>query len=162
MSSFVTEFGHEIPFIPGYFKGNKRYSYFGKATEVHDGLKVVEGKELEKSGPLKDWVEFSKAVHFMAKYGLLKTYKRGVDLGGAEGTFMRMLRAAGFVKHATSVDIDNYTKVVNDDFFERLLLITKNIEDANPGAQLPVQQAKQSFDHYSHMSLGHGMVTEFS
>ena len=161
MSSFTTEFGHTIPFVPGYFERNKNYAVYANKQEIHKDLQVHQGEELNTAAPLKDWVEFSSAVYFMAKNGLGRTYKRGIDLGGAEGTCMRMFKAAGIVDHATSVDIDDYSKIADDDYFEQIIEITKNIESANLEAQQSVQGAKKLFDYFAHVKLADGMVTDF-
>jgi hypothetical protein len=48
-------------------------------------------------------------IHFMSRFGLLQTRGKAIDLGGAEGTAMRLFKAAGFVEHGTSVDIEDFS-----------------------------------------------------
>lgn len=159
MSSFTTEFGHTIPFVPGYFDRNKGYAYYAKKTDLHHGEKL-EGDELSIATPLKDYVQFSAMHQFMRKYGLAKRYGRGVDLGGAESTSMRLFKAAGMVEHATSVDMDDYSNVVSEALFERVVDIGRSPEEAKPWIKLELQIAKEVYGHFDFANLAAGLSTD--
>lgn len=164
MTSFVTEFGHEIPFVPQYFERNKGYAYYTKGTKLHEGLDVLKGDILPATAAAKDWVQFSSMYHFMERYGLLKPRRTGIDLGGAEGTIIRFLKASGFIEHATNLDIDDYTNIAGDDYFRLFVEILGQI-DSGTGSSFDniresINQAKFAFDHFPGTPVTTGMRTK--
>ncbi len=101
MDSFTTEFGHTIPFVPNYFERNRAYGDVA-VEELHPGL-TVESNPLSPHFPAKDWVSFSAMMYFLQRHDLLKRWETGIDLGGAESTCIRLLKATGWIKHATNI-----------------------------------------------------------
>ena len=67
MSSFTTQYGHEIPFWPGYFDRNKAYVAYAKDNELTKAEDVKEGDRLSFLAPAKDWAGFSSLMFFMAR-----------------------------------------------------------------------------------------------
>lgn len=161
MQSFTTEFGHVIPFVPGYFKRNSGYAHYTKGTQLHDGLAKVEGTTLGFPQPLKNWVGFSALVHFLSRYGLLQPRKAGVDLGGASGTCIRLFKAAGLLDYSVNVDIDDYQHLVSEKFFAGMLPMLRDIENQGPDFHKLVRRAKEVYDHCQNLGIGDGLVREF-
>lgn len=143
-----------------YFDANKEYAFSTKTSSLHHGGKL-EGDQLSITAVIKDWVEFSSVFHFMARYGLLRRFKRGVDLGGAEGTCIRLFKAAGYVEHATNVDIDDYSNIVDDALFERLVAIARNPREQKPAIVEAIKTSKRTFGHFDHMSVDSGLLNAF-
>lgn len=117
---FVTEFGHKIDFVPDYFARNNFYSKFAKAhwqkRRPYEG-ETIPTEPLGYYMVAKDWVLFSSLVSFLDRHGLLRQWERGIDLGGAEGTVIRLLRASGLVQDATNLDMVDFSGLVSDEFF---------------------------------------------
>ncbi len=130
MNSFTTQFGREIPFVPGFFDRNK---YFLEAdlNIFHQDLRVVSDGKLSLHYPAKDLVSYSAMVDFLDRHGLLNPRGNGIDLGGAEGTCIRLLKAAGWIGNATNLDILDMSRVADDAYFSKFVQIIRGI-DANP------------------------------
>lgn len=166
MNSFKTEFGHTIPFVPGYFDRNKAYAYYAKGARLHEGL--TEKKEpIPFNAYLKDWVEFSSLAMFMLRFGLLGTPKKsGLDLGGAEGACIRLFKAAGFIEEAYNLDIDDYSSVFNDDKFREVVDLFRNYakavpKDSEDTIRQEILAAKWGFDHYPEAPYLAGLINQF-
>lgn len=160
MTSFTTQFGHEIPFIPGYFERNNQVASYTKSSKLHAGLEVVD-RPYHVGSPLKDWVEFSSLIHFMGRSGVLRNYDRMVDLGGADGSVARFFKGMGLVKDSTNVDIDDYTKVATDELFLKFAALISDLDALTPEATALVQRSKQAFAHFHHSTLPDGLMTKF-
>lgn len=160
MDSFTTEFGHTIPFVPVYFERNSGYAKYAKSTKLHEGLTVVDGAPMNPGSVLKNWAEFSSVVHFMAKAGVLRRFGNGVDLGGASSACIRMFKAAGFIEHATNVDLDDYSKLGGDAFFRECFQFLRAFDStATPEMKEALQRAKNAFDTFSNVGLMDGIVS---
>ena len=72
MVKFITEFGQEIPLVPGYLEscGDFAINYY-KQQDYKHGLIQAEAKPLGFSLPGKDWVNVSAMINFMSRFGLL-------------------------------------------------------------------------------------------
>jgi hypothetical protein len=159
---FVTEFGHKIDFIPGYYESNKTFaeSTIGKP---YDKLRAPEksGTETEKwfaAKFIKDLVWFSKIMFFLDRWDLMSLRKnsgrsRSLDINGGTGAVAALLKAAGFVEHATVQEMADYSSVIEPDAFDALLdFLRKGIADdqnkdvlAADGRKL-LQKFKYAFD----------------
>jgi hypothetical protein len=146
---FETEFGRRIDFVPGYFESNRKFvEYLNTHSHPHT-LKVMTGPRWPWSGPAKDLVEFSGIVHFMKRFGLLQQRDRGIDLGGAEGTCAALFRSLGLVKHATNLDIMDFTQITGPTYFQEFVGLMK--DKSNPQRQAleaRIRNAKYSFDYF--------------
>lgn len=165
MTSFTTEFGNRIDFVPGYFERNNFYADYARRT----GLMPVSNDEANQRMsfhlPAKDWVMFSAMLHFMIRNNLLRKFQSGIDLGGAEATLIRLFRAAGFVEHSVNVDIVDFTKVHNDDYFREFMDAIANV-DAKTGQLADIIKnsalwVKHGADHFANYTLMTGLHTEF-
>jgi len=123
MNSFTTEYGHEIPFVPGYYDRNRFYADF--ARERWANRRPYENEPpptfISHHMVAKDLVLFSSLVTFLEDRGLTRRWRAGIDLGGAEGSVIRLFKAAGLIERATNVDIVDFTKVADDEFFRLFL-----------------------------------------
>lgn len=161
MQYFITEFGHKIPFVPGYFERNQDYAQYTKGTQLHDGLAKVAGDSLGMAQPIKNWVAFSSLVHFMARFGLPMKFGSGIDLGGASGTCIRLFKAAGIVDHGVNVDIDDYQHLVSEKFYRHVLEMFQDPEGRDENFRAHLQRSKDVYDHYSYRGLSDGLVRHF-
>ena len=148
MNKFVTEFGHEIPLVQGYLEscGDFALNYY-KQQDYDHGLVKADNKPMDFGLPGKDWVNVSAMIHFMSRFGLLKKREKAIDLGGAEGTAMRLFKAAGIVEEATSVDIEDFSAQTGDGFFEDFIAFITNM-NIYPGVnadriRASISQSKQ-------------------
>ena len=164
---FVTEFGHRIDFVPGYFERNSFYAHFAKHN--WQGRKPYEcdaqaGKPLGYYMVAKDWVLFSALVSFLSRLGLLKKWHSGIDLGGAEGTVIRLFKAAGLLDCATNLDIFDFSRVAPDAYFTEFLHRTAAPDWAN-SATHPVTDAinwaKVHLDYLPMTAPLEGLVVDF-
>lgn len=123
MNSFTTEYGHEIAFVPGYYERNRFYADF--ARERWTNRRPYENEPpptfISHHMVAKDWVLFSSLVTFLGRRGLTRRWRAGIDLGGGEGSVIRMFKAAGLVERAINVDIVDFSKVADDEFFRVFL-----------------------------------------
>lgn len=117
--SFTTEFGDEIPFLPGYFERNNFYAYYLKDIEFCDKQSPKTGTS-DIQGLVKRYVAFSAMVEFLSQINIPLGWKRGIDLGGAEGLTARLFKSAGFIEHATNLDLETYPNF-SDDVCRRFL-----------------------------------------
>lgn len=118
---FVTEFGHRIDFVPGYFERNSFYAHMAKRDWKSRRPYEGETKHTEPLGHYmlaKDLVLFSSLVDFLKRNGALRHFNTAIDLGGAEGTVIRLFRSCGFVENATNLDIVEFSSVADDAFFQ--------------------------------------------
>jgi SAM-dependent methyltransferase len=134
MNHFVTEFGHRIDFIPGYFK---------TATRALEGAMSLARFEPPRRGfmtrganwtpeaayqnsYLKTLVGFSYMAWFLENWGLLRHWGTAIDLGGGAGVLSAYLKASGLVQHATYVDLMDYSAISppHQDFIDNLAAIS--------------------------------------
>ena len=166
MNKFVTEFGHEIPLVQGYLEscGDFALNYY-KQQDYDHGLVKADNKPMDFGLPGKDWVNVSAMIHFMSRFGLLKKREKAIDLGGAEGTAMRLFKAAGIVEEATSVDIEDFSAQTGDGFFEDFIAFITNM-NIYPGVnadriRASISQSKHIFDHFADQPLESGLYVNF-
>ncbi len=161
--SFTTEFGETIPFVPGYYERNSFYANFGltRSTilpEYYSGS--VRTTPVPFYLVARDWVMFSSIIRFLLRSGLLSRWTTGIDLGGAEGTIIRLFRAFGLIRHATNLDLDDYSKVVDDAYFSRFLDKISRLETDKDADATSIKEAvmwiKWAFDYYPEFPLTGG------
>lgn len=166
MTHFTTEFGHTIPFVPGYFERNKAYAYTTKAAHVRSQeTAFVEGEpnSFSVGALIKDLVQLSGMIEFLEKYGLLVPRKRGLDLGGAEGTVARLLKAAGLVEESANLDLDDYAKVTSDKLFDSFLSLIAEPQSAlPPELERYIADTKLGMDHHPDKPGLQGLFTRFT
>lgn len=145
---FTTEFGRRIDFVPGYFEANENAIRYHDAQSHGHELTVHAKGTLPWQNPAKDLVEFSGMIHFMQRFGLLRHRETSIDLGGAEGTMSALLRSLGLVKHATNLDIIDFSPATGPDYFKEFVELLRN--DAQRAAlDAAIRKAKFTFDYFA-------------
>lgn len=141
---FITEFGHKIDFVPGYYERNRFYADFARRQLVsghaYDGETL--GTPVMNYMLARDWVLFSGLVKFLERNGLLQRWQSGIDLGGAEGTIIRLFKAAGLIQHATNVDIADFSATATEDVFRSFMAGIRDRTYFGPHAMKSVEWAK--------------------
>ncbi|MCA0202525.1 MAG: hypothetical protein LCH56_17135 [Proteobacteria bacterium] len=127
---FVTEFGHRIDFVPGFYERNKEYVSWIAKTDVSQQIKTYAPQgRVDPRLLFRDWITFSAAAHFLGRHGLFdRQYQTAIDLGGAEATMMRLFAAYGAVKEASSVDLIDFSAAVDDAYFDEFIRHLNDIE----------------------------------
>lgn len=161
---FTTEFGHQIPFVPGYFDRNKFFaqtfpaSHFAKQT-LAVAKRTADFDAVQSfRGLYKSLVIFSKLTHFLKRLSLLQTWRRSIDIGAGWGSMSAFFKASGFVEHATNLDLVDYTKALGDYSYQTFL---RGMRTVDGGTATRIQGAKFAFDHYPDASLGTGLHGDF-
>lgn len=167
--AFVTEFGHKIDFVPGYYEANCAFAEASLGVSYSD-LKqrpklTFEGDESDISAAsLKDLVWFSKLALFMDHWGLWHKRSRALDLGGGRGATSAFLKASGLVAHATTQDLIDYSSVKGnyyDTFIADVKAALGSGAPKHAEAAQAIQGMKESFDLYPQHHLMTGIFQDF-
>jgi len=165
---FVTEFGHRIDFVAGYLDRNRFYVDDAKKRADYWAGRVDTYAKAGMANPTvdsvaRDLVQFSATIAFLRRFGLLGRWQKAVDLGGQEGCIARFFRAAGLIDHATNVDLDDFSKVATDQFFENamisLRLMHKIERQGVDRVRTSINRLKILFDHYPDSPTMDGVIT---
>lgn len=167
MTYFETKFGHKIEFVPGYFQRHLPYlQYMATQESAFANQKSVRtGMRMPFTAPAKDFVNFSALMRFMNSHDLIRTFDRGIDIGGAEGTCIALTKASGLIEHATNLDIADYSSMVESDYFDEMIKFIRGL-DLDQGTEAghvrtALSKAKQSFDYYPEMPPPFGLYNDF-
>lgn len=159
---FVTEFGHRIDFVPGYYEANNTFaasmpdSQF-KRQERAIAIRSPQWKpEYAYSGCHKDFVAFSYVAWFLQRWGLLRTWERAIDLGGAEGTFSALLKASGLAAHVTNLDLVDRSLVAPD-----YQVFLESLANPSPDDIERIRKAKRVFDLFPEHPPMMGLYRKF-
>lgn len=117
---FITEFGHRIDFVPGYYEQNKAF-----VESIPDSHFKTQTLAIARRGPewkpdgifghcYKDLVTFSYVAWFLERWGLLRGWKRAIDLGGGNGTFSALMKASGLAASVVNLDLVDFSEVTPD------------------------------------------------
>jgi len=168
MDHFITDFGHRIDFVPGYFERNKGYLQFieQKSARAFTGEKYAyDETNMPFHVPAKDLVNFSGMLAFLNAYGLISKRERGLDIGGAEGTCAALMRGTGLIKHSTSIDLIDFTGRIEPNYFNDFVKFVRRVEadTSAMGAHTRemILRTKNSFDHYPADPLMHGLCLKY-
>jgi len=162
---FITEFGHRIDFVPGYFDAHQGYREFLKKAANNRNtftanLAKAHGPRLQYSG--KNYVLTSAMLHLLNSRGLIKKWRRGIDIGGYCGNCIAIMRAAGVVQHATNLDVADYSDVTGPDYFVNYLNFMSTVaSDPSEEAEFvrkQIQKTKGSFAFYDDQDLMFGLL----
>lgn len=156
---FVTEFGHRIDFVPGFYERNKEYVSWIATTDVSQSVKTYgpSGK-VDPRLLFRDWIAFSAAAHFLGRHGLFeRQYGTAIDLGGAEGTMMRLFRAYGTVADATSVDLIDFSGAVDDAYFAEFIAHLNDV----PALPLEIRKFINHAKSQSYFNQDEPLLTDF-
>lgn len=125
---FITEYGKKLDFLPGFYERNKGVALYRQKPAIGVAEVTGPGGKLSGRAPAKDWVTFSGLINFLRANNLLRGWQSGIDLGGGEGTTIRLFKAADLLERATNLDLLDYSNVVDDEYFEAFLQLTESIE----------------------------------
>lgn len=125
---FDTRYGHRIDFVDGYRAAHapKRDVDPGKISEVliADRIKDHPSDHYEQQMPfkafVKDVAEYCLVMEFLESLGVAGPWERALDMGGAEGTISRLLRADGRVRHSVCNDLIDLRHRLSDRHFRGL------------------------------------------
>jgi len=106
MGYFTTQFGEQIPIIPGYAASIGREQKLSQ--ELIDRFTYTPGKSLhiDVTNFGKDVMTYALVMEMLESVGLLPEtgYRRALDIGGQEGIHPALFRAH-YAEHVTSVDL---------------------------------------------------------
>jgi len=168
MSSFTTEFGHKIEFVPGYFEANKKYNAHVDASDhAFDAeLRTFSGgKRWDFWHPAKDYVNLSAIIYFLRRHQVLQNWERGIDLGGAEGASIALMKAAGYIKHATNSDIYDYSPVIGPGYFRSFIEFLSTVYESESEEAMQTRKimarTRYSFDYFPQQGAMTGLLNSF-
>jgi hypothetical protein len=163
MDYFVTEFGHRIDLVPGYFERNRFYS--DNNIVRLDKYPRSEPKGGDSRYAYKRWVLFSSMVAFLERHGLLRKFSTALDLGGSEGDYLRLFKAAGIIGEGTVADLQVYDIEQYNKLFRVFLMCARNLDQVNERAlsaiKNTVTEAKADFDFLADTEPFEGLHLQF-
>lgn len=114
---------------------------------------------------VKDWVEASSIIHFIGRNRLFdRPMQTGIDLGGTDGTVIRMMKAAGVIQHGTNVDLRDFRSQVDDQFYLEMFDTVTRPSTFAKGSDLrqTLMRAKFAFEHFDwEPDSTSGLITGF-
>ena len=161
---FITELGHRIPFVPGYFERNASFSRTFPASHFAKPVLSVAKRTSDFDaiqtfrGLYKNLVLFSKLLDFLKRHELLHPWQTSIDLGAGWGTVGALFKASGLVAHATNLDLTDYSNALGEYSFETFVREMRTVDRVTAKYIL---SAKFAFDLYPDGSLGIGIHTDF-
>ena len=133
----------------------------GEAVFNRPTLGRFKGEEPSFTEPAKDLVAFSAMLRFLERWNLLSRRERSLDLGGAHGTCAALFKGAGFVSHATNLDLHDYSAVIGEDYFARFVEFINELEVLEGAEADRVKQtirvAKYLWDLFPQQDLATGL-----
>ena len=114
---FKTSFGSTIEFIPGFKDAHLKVRYSDIVTPYAD--MVPDKGNMCIDGFVKDAYEYALMIDFLEELGVRTRWKKGLDLGGAEGTISRMLRGEGRLKQAVTIDMSDASSSLTTGIYAR-------------------------------------------
>jgi len=118
INHFVTEFGHRIEFIEGFYDFMHKRSSWILPDQHYDGALFGRAKrqpdwtaESFRKPFIKNYVAFSYLTSFLKRCGLLRKWPTALDIGGGYGMISALFRASGLARHVTNVDIMDFSEV---------------------------------------------------
>lgn len=125
---FDTRYGHRIDFVDGYRAAHAPTSDVDPAklsdTVIADRIKDhpsdVYAQQLPFKAFVKDVAEYCLIMEFLDSLDVSGPWERSLDIGGAEGTIARLLRADGRVGHSVCNDLIDLRHNLNEQHFRKL------------------------------------------
>jgi len=114
--AFTTSFGTRIPLVEGYRDVHPRLSIADITTPYAEMVPSRLGIE----GFIRDVYEYALMIDFLENLGVRTRWPRALDLGGAEGTMSRLLRAEGRADHVVTIDASDAGGALTTEGFLRL------------------------------------------